>query len=164
MAKKIISEETEIAFFNSVLERIGVEKTYCLNDFIILKPSKLNYLLLLDLDSNLKKSINLKFDEIIDTDNLVKKINFLTEATVIAEWSQISKENEIYLSKIFPIKVDSFEYDIIINRDQMPFKLLKAEYDSVYFAVSKNLLLIKKRFESKLNDFGFSVIRGFQYI
>ena len=83
---------------------------------------------------------------------------------MIAEWSQISKENEIYLSKIFPIKVDSFEYDIIINRDQMPFKLLKAEYDSVYFAVSKNLLLIKKRFESKLNDFGFSVIRGFQYI
>ena len=86
MAKKIISEETEIAFFNSVLERIGVEKTYCLNNFIILKPSKLNYLLLLDLDSNLKKSINLKFDEIIDTDNLVKKIkvvgNFLLPSFV----------------------------------------------------------------------------------
>ena len=164
MAKKIISEETEIAFFNSVLERIGVEKTYCLNNFIILKPSKLNYLLLLDLDSNLKKSINLKFDEIIDTDNLVKKINFLTEAAIIAEWSQISKENEIYLSKIFPIKIDSFEYDIIINRDQMPFKLLKSEYDSVFYNVNKNIVLIKKEYKSKIDGYSFNVIRGFQFI
>lgn len=161
---KIISEKTEVDFFNSILERIGVDKIYFENNLIFVKPKKENFLLLFQLEFKLKSLLNLIFDNISNDENLQKRITFLTNAISMTDWTQINPEAEIYLSKIFPIKVDQLDYDLIINRDQMPFKLLKAEYNSIFFSVNQNILLIKKQFDSKLEGFSFSVIRGFQYL
>lgn len=161
MGKKIINKETEIQFFKSILERIKIEKFFNENNIIFMKPEKSNFLLILEIDSELKKHIELNFTE-IDNSNLLTRINFLTKAMTIDNWTQIDQKAEIYLSNIFPIEVKNFAYKLIINRDQMPFKLLKSEYDSIYFTVNNNILLIKKRFDSKIENYGFSIIRGFQ--
>lgn len=162
MDKKQNLETVELKLFNSVLKRIDIETFYFQNNLIFAKPSKENFLLVIQLDSDLKKQVQLNFTEIKNDQNLLTRINFLSKVVNSDQWTQINQEAEIYLSKIFPIEVKNFTYNLIINRDQMPFKLLKAEYDSIFFTVKDNILLIKKRFNSKKENCGFSIIRGFQ--
>lgn len=162
MNKKQDHETVELKLFNSVLKRIEVETFYFENNLIFAKPVKENFLLVLQLDSELRKQVQLNFTETKRDQNLLTRINFLSKVINIDQWTQISQEAEMHLSKIFPIEVKDFTYNLIINRDQMPFKLLKAEYDSIFFTVKDNILLIKKRFNSKKEDCGFSIIRGFQ--
>ena len=162
MSKKQDSEPIELKSFNSVLKRIEVETFYFENNLIFAKPVKENFLLVLQLDPDLRKQVQLNFTEIKGDKNLLTRINFLSKAVDSDQWTQIDQEAEMYLSKIFPIEVKDFTYSLIINRDQMPFKLLKAEYDSIFFTVKNNILLIKKRFNSKKENCGFSIIRGFQ--
>ena len=162
MSKKQDSEPIELKSFNSVLKRIEVETFYFENNLIFAKPVKENFLLVFQLDSELKKQVQFNFTDTKGDQNLLTRINFLSKAVLSDQWTQISQEAEIYLSKVFPIEVKDFTYNLIINRDQMPFKLLKAEYDSIFFTVKDNILLIKKRFNSKKENCGFSIIRGFQ--
>ena len=162
MNKKQDHETVELKLFNSVLKRIEVETFYFENNLIFAKPVKENFLLVIQLDLELRKQVQLNFTETKRDQNLLTRINFLSKVINIDQWTQISQEADMYLSKIFPIEVKDFTYNLIINRDQMPFKLLKAEYDSIFFTVKDNILLIKKRFNSKKENCGFSIIRGFQ--
>lgn len=156
-------ENKDLISFNKILDRIEIEKFYLEDNFIIGKPLKNNYLLLFEIGSELKKIINIQFEEINPLSEEFKKIKLLTNAASSTNWIQIPSEFEIYLSKIFVIKTN-YDYNIDINRDQMPFKLLKSEYKSIYYTLKDNILLIKKVFEAKNEGFNFSVIRGFQFV
>lgn len=160
---KIINEETELNKFNDIVRRSGCDKFY-LKDNIIIGKTKNNATLLFICDDLLKDKVELNYST-IDLNDLNNERTLLLVSNCLTDnWIQIPPESDMNLSKIFSIKCNGFNYDISINRDQMPFKLLKSEYISLYYTITDKLFIIKKRYESKLNGFGFSVIRGFQYI
>lgn len=160
---KIINEETELGKFNDVVRRSKCDKFY-LKDNIIIGKTKNNVTLLFICDDLLKDKVNLNYST-IDLNDLNNERTLLLVSNCLTDnWIQIQPETDMNLSKIFSIKCNKFNYDISINRGQMPFKLLKSEYMSLYYTITDKLFIIKKRYESKLNGFGFSVIRGFQYI
>lgn len=163
MAKKEITNEKDLATFNKVIERIGSNKFYLDGDFIICLIEKDDYILLFELDQNLKQNIHLDYSELID-DSLRKRITILMNSIKSNNWIQIDPNSEMHLSKIFSIKINNSTYDVDINRDQMPFKLLKSEYDSIYYSFNENIILIKKEYKPKLEGYGFKVIRGFQFV
>ena len=137
--------------FNKILDRVEIEKFYLESNFIIGKPLKNNYLLLFEVSNSLKDLLEIKFENIDPTSEEFKKIKLLVNGASSEKWIQIPPEFEINLSKIFTIKTN-FDYNIEINRDQMPFKLLKAEYKSLFYTLAKN------------KEFTFSVMRGFQFV
>lgn len=149
--------------FNKILDRVKIEKFYLESNFIIGKPLKSNYLLLFEVSNSLKDLLEIKFENIDPTSEEFKKIKLLVNGASSEKWIQIPPEFEINLSKIFTIKTN-FDYNIEINRDQMPFKLLKAEYKSLFYTLKDNILMIKTVFEAKNKEFTFSVMRGFQFV
>lgn len=161
MSKKEI--DNKLGIFNKIIERIGVDKFYLEDKYIICTLQKDDYILLFELDDELKSQIQLEFADLSTNDELKKRIAILINA-ITNDWIKINPENEMYLSKIFSIKIENSNYDVDINRDQMPFKLLKSEYDSVFYNVNKNIVLIKKEYKSKIDGYSFNVIRGFQFI
>lgn len=161
MSKKEI--DNKLGTFNKIIERIGVDKFYLEDKYIICTLQKDDYILLFELDDELKSQIQLEFADLSTNDELKKRIAILINA-ITNDWIKINPENEMYLSKIFSIKIENSNYDVDINRDQMPFKLLKSEYDSVFYNVNKNIVLIKKEYKSKIDGYSFNVIRGFQFI
>lgn len=161
MGKKEIDNKLNI--FNKVIERINVDKFYLEDKYIICTLQKDDYILLFELDDELKSQIQIEFADLSTNDELKKRISILINA-ITDDWIKINPENEMYLSKIFSIKIENSNYDVDINRDQMPFKLLKSEYDSVFYNVHKNIILIKKEYKSKIDGYSFNVIRGFQFI
>ena len=163
MAKKEITNEKDINLFNKVIERIGISKFYLETNYTICVNEKDDFILVFELEENLKNHINLNYD-ILNNDELKKRINIIMNVLKTDNWIKIDPSYEMHLSKIFSIDIDDCIYSIDINRDQMPFKLLKSEYDSIYYTYNKNILLIKKEYKSKLDGYGFSVIRGFQFV
>ena len=162
MAKKEI--DNKLGTFNKIIERIGVDKFYLEDKYIICTLQKDDYILLFELDNELKSQIQLEFDDLSTNNELKKRINIIMNVLKTDNWIKIDPSYEMHLSKIFSIDIDDCIYSIDINRDQMPFKLLKSEYDSVFYNVNKNIVLIKKEYKSKIDGYSFNVIRGFQFI
>lgn len=95
-------------------------------------------------------------------------------------WLPIDVTEELFSGKIFKVKIAQYEYSVPINRELLPLKLKKAEYDGIsyrIFGTYKNIgggvvaaepiiMGIKKRFEgpAEVNDAGFSMIRLFQVV
>lgn len=82
-------------------------------------------------------------------------------------WIELDAET-LYKGKIIRVKVhDDFEYDVPINRDLLPLKLKKAEYNDIAYRIFTSespMLCIKKRFNYPLPDAGFTMIRVFSII
>ena len=163
MAKKEITNEKDLAVFNKVIERINATKFYLETNYTVCINEKDDYILIFELEENLKNNINLNYD-ILNNDEIKKRINIIMNVIKTDNWIKIDPSYEMHLSKIFSINIDDSLYNIDINRDQMPFKLLKSEYDSIYYTYDKNILLIKKEYKPKLEGYGFNVIRGFQFV
>lgn len=161
---KIITNEKDLAVFNKVIERISPAKFYLDGNFIIALVEKDDYILLFQLDQDLRSNIKLEFNNLMDDDLLRKRVSILINSIKTDQWIQIDPSYEMHLSKIFSIKINNSNYNVDINRDQMPFKLLKSEYDLVYYSFNDNIILIKKEFKPKLDGYGFNVIRGFQFV
>jgi len=69
--------------------------------------------------------------------------------------------------KVFKIKIHGFEYEIPINRDLLPLKLRKAEYNNIMYRVFTNpnvVLGLKKRFNSPVEGGGFTIMRLFKVL
>ena len=90
-------------------------------------------------------------------------------------WINIDISNELFTGKIFEIQLDSKKYKISINRDLMPMKLKKAEYNDVAYKIYLKpfVLGIRKRFEyeykeketdENISKCNISIIRLFQII
>jgi hypothetical protein len=92
-------------------------------------------------------------------------------------WFPIDVTEELFSGKIFKIRIAQYEYQIPINRELMPLKLKKAEYDGIAYRTFGSMkssgetkepiiLGIKKRFEGPkgVDDSGFTIIRLFQVV
>jgi hypothetical protein len=82
------------------------------------------------------------------------------------DWFPIEIKEELFSGKIFKIRLHDREYEIPINRELMPLKLKKAEYDNVSYKIFTDplILAIKKRFDFTMEGYGFTIMRLFQVI
>jgi hypothetical protein len=82
-------------------------------------------------------------------------------------WIPIDINEELFTGKVFKIKLGGYDYKIPINRDSMPLKLKKAEYNNVSYRVFKKpgmVLAIKKYFGFPIEGYGFTIMRMFQIV
>lgn len=86
-------------------------------------------------------------------------------------WVEIDPE-AMYMGKIIKIRVhENFEYDVPINKDLLPLKLKKAEFNNITYKIfineGKELSLslgIKKYFDYPLPESGFYIMRLFKVL
>lgn len=88
---------------------------------------------------------------------------------LVTDWFPITLDADLYTGKVFKIKINDYEYKISVNRDLMPMKLKKPEYEGISYKVFHKplpVLAIKKRFEGAegVESSGFTIIRLFQII
>lgn len=75
--------------------------------------------------------------------------------------------DKLYNSKIVRIEVAGFDYDVAIHKSFLPLKLKKAEFNDIKYRIFANpslILAIKKRFDTKVENGSFSMIRVFQIV
>ena len=158
MAKINITEKA-IKNFNSVIEKASIDKFYIENKFIIGK-TKTNIAILINCNNNLSKELNVSFNNLENNNENKMIFKLINSASLNDIWINIPSSTEMNVSNIFTIPHIS-EYDITINRDQMPCKLCKAEYNNVYYGIYDKILLIKVNFNIGIEGYEFSLIRGF---
>jgi hypothetical protein len=177
--KKLPTVEDSIKKFNEVVERGSLYLCYHLNRIILAKPSNqpANRILIIpDLILWNKLNEDSEFIKEVDLNDRVQnyeaKYFFKYGEELKERWINIEVTEELFNGKIFNIKVKDHEYHIRINKELMPLKLLKAEYNNISYRVSGKVnneydpltLSIQKRFEGAIEDTGFSMIRLFQIL
>lgn len=175
-AKKVPSVEDAVKIFKDVMNRASLEKFIYLNKTLISQFSnskKEFYVLILPQQELWNKLIedhelNIKELDVSDKDQykLLQKISYANDITDEA-WIELDSE-KFYKGQIINIRPEGFEYDIPVNKELLPFKLRKAEYNNISYKIFiKNnsfVIALKKYFEPKLDECGFTIIRLFQII
>ena len=174
--KKVPSAEDALKSFKEVMQRASLSSYYYVDNTIVSKNDSNNNILviqdpllwekLID-DEEWKKENDLKEIDPTDQDGsgLSSWVEYVRDLK--SNWLDIDVESDLHTGKIFKIKINSYEYKITINRDLMPMKLKKSEYEGISYKVfSKplHILGIKKRFEGVVEGYGFTIIRLFQII
>lgn len=177
MAKKNIpSVEDAIKFFKEVVTRASLSNYYYVGNILLSKNINGNNILIIPdqelwnkliEDKDLKDEYNLKEPDITNPEesNLPSWVEYGRDLTT--DWFPINIDADLYTGKVFRIKINDYEYKISINRDLMPMKLKKSEYEGVSYKVFHKplrILAIKKRFENVVEGYGFTIIRLFQII
>ena len=174
--KKVPSSEDAIKFFKEVMHRASLSNYYYVDSIILSKNNSSNNILIIPdkplwdkliEDEDWKKENNFKEPDITNPEesNLPSWIEYGRELEL--DWIHINLDADLYTGKVFKIKINDYEYKISINRDLMPMKLKKSEYEGIRYKVflkPLHILAIKKRFENVVDGYGFTIVRLFQII
>lgn len=179
--KKEPSIADAVSQIKDVMNRCLLTDYLYMNSKIISKSNK-GYSVIIIPDSELWSAI-VQDKEILDkmreldlkNPNDAFYIDTINYADNITEESWIDLDAEsMYNGKILKVKVTkNYEYDIPINRDLLPLKLKKAEYNNISYKVFSNFtannkqslcLGIKKYFNYPLDDTGFYIMRVFKIL
>ena len=172
MAKKRESSiEDAASIFKDVVTRLALTDYFHINRVLFSKNDNGNTILL-SLDQNLWNSIiddpDFK-DKICELDitkessqPTLKICSYSDETT--STWVDLDCDL-LYAGKVVKIKIDNLEYELSVNKNLIPLKLKKSEFNNISYCVFPNMTLaIKKRFDYDLDDCGFSIIRLFQIV
>ena len=176
--KRVPTMESAIVSFKEVMLRASLSNYYYVGNTILSKNNNSNNILIIPDKELWDKLIE---DEEWKTENKFKEpdVTNMEESSipswmeygkdVTTDWFPIDVDAELYTGKVFKIKINGYEYKISVNRDLMPMKLKKSEYEGISYKVFHKplqVLAIKKRFESlaEVEGSGFTIIRLFQII
>lgn len=174
--KKDPTIEDAVKDFKDTVTRASLSNYFYVNNVIISKNNYGNTILVIPEqellvklfeDEEWKKETNLREPDITKADeaNLSSHIEYAKDLEI--DWFPIDIDADLYTGKVFKIKINDYEYKISINRDLMPMKLKKTEYEGVGYKVflkPSQVLAIKKKFEGIVEGGGFTIIRLFQII
>lgn len=173
--KKLPSIEDALESFKNVMTRSSLSNYVYVNSKMLTRTPK-GYSVLVIPDQALWNKIvedeslkpNLKeFDPNNPED--IKQQGLFSYGDDLSSKDWIEADPDIlFKGKVFKIKIHGFEYEIPINRDLLPLKLRKAEYNDISYKVftSPNIVLaLKKRFDFKdVDGGGFSIMRMFKVL
>lgn len=170
--KKQPSIQDALKYFQEVMLRASLSNYTHVNRIMCSKNPKEKTILIIPeiglwnsiLDSEMKEKIK----ELDSKDKNYNETNNVIHygETINDDWFDIDTET-LYQGKIVKIKIDGYEYDFSINRDCLPLKLKKAEYNEIkykVFTLPYHVLAIKKYFPFPISDYGFTMMRLFQII
>lgn len=168
--KKIPSSKDAIKYYDEVMTRASASGYCFVNKKIICKSKSRSVLIIPD---------NLLWDELINRnqgelreldlnnkDDFDKRHIFQFGEDLDLGWIDIDPE-VFSKGKIMKISYKNLEYDIPINKDLLPLKLRKSEWNNICYKIfiSPNLVLgIKKRFDFPLENYGFTIMTLYQIL
>jgi hypothetical protein len=171
--KKVPTVDDCVKNFRDVMERASLSPYNHVNG-IVLNKNLNNHRILLVPDKllwdRLVDDIRIKIKEfdLFNVDEKSESQWAIFGEDLVNSWIPIEVKEDLYNGKLFKIKIKDYEYKISVNRDFMPMKLKKAEYDNVSYRVfyqnNKLVLGIKKRFDAVIPDYGFTMMRLFEVI
>lgn len=176
MAKKTKpSSEDALNILEDALVRASLSDYYYVNRITLSKNIKGNTILVV-FDQNLWNDIIDKpeFKDKLNELDLTKsenslKINLCSygEDLTNEAWIDLDAET-LYNGKIIKISIDGLEYDLSVNKNLIPLKLKKSEFNNISYRVFppdvRTVLALKKRFDYPLEGYGFTIIRLFQIV
>lgn len=173
--KKLPSIEDVLESFRNVMTRSSLS-SYVYVDYKLLSKSPKGYSILIIPDQELWNQIlndeefksNMTELNPEDPDTEAQKELFIYGEDPTSDgWIEADPEI-LFKGKVFKIKIHGFEYEIPINRDLLPLKLRKAEYNNISYRVftSPNVVLaLRKRFDFKdVDGGGFTIMRMFKVL
>lgn len=174
--KKVPSVEDAVKTFKDVMTRASLENYLYVNKTLIsqFSNSKKEFYVLIVPEQELwnklieDTELNIKELDVNNKDqyNLLQKMSYVNDLTNEA-WIELDSE-KFYKGEIINIRPEGFEYNIPINKELLPFKLRKAEYNNFSYRIFINnnsfVIALKKYFEPKVDECGFTIIRLFQII
>lgn len=172
--KKIPSVDDAIKIFKDVMLRASLSDYLYVNNMLISKNQKGTILVIPDNELWLKllddPEIKEHLQELdISIPEHYEKSQLMVYGEDLENESWVETDSEIlYKGKIFKINIKGFEYEVPINRDLLPLKLKKAEYNNISYRVfiKPNVtLVLKKRFNfPDIEECGFTIVRMFKII
>ena len=174
--KKVPSIEDAIKYFKDIVTRASLSNYYYVDNIINCKNNSSNTILVipdkllwdkLTEDEDWKKENNFKEADVSKPDEANIASWAVYARSLEEDWINIETDADLSTGKLFKIKINDYEYKVSINRDLMPMKLKKSEYEGVSYKVflkPLHILAIKKRFDSAVTGCGFTVVRLFQII
>ena len=174
MAKaKKPSLENAINIFEDVMQRALLSDYYHVNRTLLSKNLKGNSILIV-IDQTLWNAIidkpeikekmkELDLTKIDDQENA--KICSYGDDLNNDSWIELDCET-LYAGKIIKLNIDGLEYNLTINKNLIPLKLKKAEFNNIKYRVFPDTmtLALKKRFDYSIEDHGFDIIRLFKIV
>jgi hypothetical protein len=161
--KKLPSMEDNVKVFKTVMERMGIASFNHINRILIGTVESNTIFIVPDeaLWDNL--IVDMELHELpVDSDES-RYIQYIDDSE---DWLPI--ETDLYNGKILTIKFKDFEHHISVNKELLPLKLLKKEFNNIYYKMyysnSKQvsiILGIKKRYEGTVDGGGFELTRLF---
>lgn len=173
--KKLPSIEDALESFRNVMTRSSLSSYVYVNSEMLSKTPK-GYSVLIIPDQELWNQIikdsefQVQMKELdMESPEANAQRELFTYGENISSEGWIEADPDIlFKGKVFKIKIHGFEYEIPINRDLLPLKLRKAEYNNISYKVftSPNVVLaLKKRFDFKdVEGGGFSIMRMFKVL
>ena len=168
--KKLSSMDDAVKLFKDVMQRASLESYHHVNRIMLSKNEEGNRILVIPeqgLWDTLIGSLEIKELDISIPEQSDEVKWFEYGEDLENNWFPIDMGEDLFNGKIFKVLVKGHEYHIPINKELMPMKLKKAEYDNLSYRIFNKPLLIlaiKKRFEPIVPDSGFTIIRLFQVI
>lgn len=158
--KKIQSPESAIKYFDEVMVRSNASAYRYVNQ-TILASSKGRSILIIPEKSLFNELV--KRDEFKELNMSVPEEASLNSIFQYADdgsgWIELDTD-ALSKGKVMKITYKSLEYEIPINKDLLPLKLRKAEWNELYYKMytGKNLVIgLKKKFQ-QLDGYNFQII------
>lgn len=170
MAGKKIKSTDAVKYYDDVMTRASASG-YCYVNHVILANTKSKSMLIIPENNLWNDLINRNSGELRELDlnnheDASKKYIFQFAEDLLSGWIDI--DPEIFSKgKILKISYKDLEYPIPINKDLLPLKLRKAEWNNISYKIftQKNLVLgLKKRFESTLEGYGFTIMNLYKIL
>ena len=172
-AKKEPSVDDAVVVFKDVMQRSSITNYVYLNGTMLGKNDKdKNVLIVPDKDLWIKISEdedikpNLKELDISDPAEAENKL-IISYAEMDPKYIDMDIDT-LFKGNVIKVKVsDEFTYEIPINKNLLPLKLKKNEFNNIgYWIFNKPslVLALRKRFDFPIEGYGFSMIRLFKII
>ena len=173
--KRVPSIDDAVKNFIDVMERSELDK-FIRDGTTLLSVSPKGFTVLTTVDKPLLEKLmesdafkeKIKAIDLTDPEEKALQAKFALSNTITEDgWVAIDLD-ALYRGDVIKISNDGLSYDIAINKNSLPLKLRKAEFNEISYRVflQPNLILgIKKRFETKnVENGGFTMLRVFQII
>jgi len=148
--KKIPSMEDALNDFKSIMLRASLSDYLHVNGILISKNPK-DVSVIIKPDKSLYKYI----EYIKYTDESNKEL-----------WIDINCD-DLYAGKVISISVNGFNYEVSVNKNSVPLKLRKAEFNNISYRIFTNpklILTLAKRFDGYVDDSSFTMFRLYQIL
>ena len=164
------SLENAIILFQDVMQRALLSDYFHVNKTLLSKNPKGNTIVV-SIDQDLWNGLiettefkdKIKEFDLTDSDNLVniQKITYIENTD---DWLELDSDI-LYSGKVIKLTIEKLEYELNINKNVIPLKLKKAEFNNISYKVFPDMTLaIRKRFVYPLDNCSFDIIRLFQII
>jgi len=172
--KKIPSMEDALNDFKSIMLRASLSDYLHVNGIlisknpkdvsVIIKPDKSLFQKILD-DLELKDHITELDESNSEEYKYIEYIKYTDESNKEL-WIDINCD-DLYAGKVISISVNGFNYEVSVNKNSVPLKLRKAEFNNISYRIFTNpklILTLAKRFDGYVDDSSFTMFRLYQIL